>query len=176
MYLGFAAGWIGLWVIFGHPDPRLIAAVAAVALAVRLFVLFYEEAIRRADVAREIQSPVRRVSPQCSPLVAAVARQRTAAMSASGGLKPMLIRGAGLAARPEAAPSQIGSTRDDRGGASRQPALSEVEGSAVPTFTYSYQTWQAFSATMGWPALHPQAFWNSGMFCTTPSTRYLPGE
>ena len=43
MYAGFAAGWIGLWVIFGHPDPRLIAAVAAVALAVHLFVLFYEE-------------------------------------------------------------------------------------------------------------------------------------
>ena len=43
MYLGFAAGWIGLWVIFGHPHPRLIAAVAAVALAVHLFVLFYEE-------------------------------------------------------------------------------------------------------------------------------------
>src|ERR1700740_741163 len=31
MYVGFAAGWIGLWVIFGHPDPRAIAAVAAVA-------------------------------------------------------------------------------------------------------------------------------------------------
>src|ERR1700733_8665522 len=43
MYLGFAAGWIGLWVIFGHPNPRVIAAVAAVALAVHLFVLFYEE-------------------------------------------------------------------------------------------------------------------------------------
>ena len=43
MYLGFAAGWIGLWVVFGHADPRLIAAVAAVALGVHLFVLFYEE-------------------------------------------------------------------------------------------------------------------------------------
>jgi protein-S-isoprenylcysteine O-methyltransferase Ste14 len=43
MYVGFAAGWIGLWIIFGHPDPRLIAAVAAVALGVHLFVVFYEE-------------------------------------------------------------------------------------------------------------------------------------
>ncbi len=43
MYVGFAAGWIGLWVIFGHPDPRLIVAVAAVALGVHLFVVFYEE-------------------------------------------------------------------------------------------------------------------------------------
>ncbi len=43
MYLGFAAGWIGLWLIFGHPNPMLISAVAVVALGVNLFVLFYEE-------------------------------------------------------------------------------------------------------------------------------------
>jgi protein-S-isoprenylcysteine O-methyltransferase Ste14 len=43
MYVGFAAGWIGLWVIFGHANPRVIAAVAAVALGVHLFVVFYEE-------------------------------------------------------------------------------------------------------------------------------------
>ncbi len=43
MYVGFAAGWIGLWIIFGHPNPKLIAAVAAVALGVHLFVVFYEE-------------------------------------------------------------------------------------------------------------------------------------
>ena len=43
MYVGFAAGWIGLFVIFGRADPVLIAAVAAVALGVHLFVVFYEE-------------------------------------------------------------------------------------------------------------------------------------
>ena len=43
MYVGFAAGWIGLWIIFGPPDPGLIAALAAVALGVHLFVVFYEE-------------------------------------------------------------------------------------------------------------------------------------
>jgi len=43
MYVGFAAGWIGLWVIFGHPNPRVIAAVAAVALGIHLFVVLYEE-------------------------------------------------------------------------------------------------------------------------------------
>jgi protein-S-isoprenylcysteine O-methyltransferase Ste14 len=43
MYLGFAAGWTGLWVVFGHPNPALITAVCAVALGVHLFVLFYEE-------------------------------------------------------------------------------------------------------------------------------------
>ncbi len=43
MYVGFAAGWIGLWVIFGHPNPKVIAAVGAVAVAVHLFVILYEE-------------------------------------------------------------------------------------------------------------------------------------
>jgi protein-S-isoprenylcysteine O-methyltransferase Ste14 len=43
MYVGFAAGWIGLWVIFGHPNPVAIGTVAAVALGVHLFVVFYEE-------------------------------------------------------------------------------------------------------------------------------------
>jgi protein-S-isoprenylcysteine O-methyltransferase Ste14 len=43
MYEGFAVGWIGLWVIFGHANPVAIASVAAVALAIHLFVLFYEE-------------------------------------------------------------------------------------------------------------------------------------
>ena len=43
MYVGLAAGWIGLWIIFGHSNPRLIAAVAGVALAVHSFVAIYEE-------------------------------------------------------------------------------------------------------------------------------------
>jgi protein-S-isoprenylcysteine O-methyltransferase Ste14 len=43
MYVGFAAGWIGLWIVFGHANPVAIAIVAAVALGVHLFVLFYEE-------------------------------------------------------------------------------------------------------------------------------------
>jgi len=43
MYVGFAAGWIGLWIVFGHANPRVIVAVAAVAIGVHLFVLFYEE-------------------------------------------------------------------------------------------------------------------------------------
>ncbi|HVH50304.1 MAG TPA: isoprenylcysteine carboxylmethyltransferase family protein [Candidatus Bathyarchaeia archaeon] len=43
MYLGFAAGWIGLWVVFGHANLAAIVAVAAVAFGVHLFVMFYEE-------------------------------------------------------------------------------------------------------------------------------------
>ena len=40
MYLGFAVGWIGLWVVFGNANPVAIAAVAAVAVGVHLFVTF----------------------------------------------------------------------------------------------------------------------------------------
>jgi len=43
MYVGFAAGWIGLWIVFGHANAMPIVAVAGVALAVHLFVLLYEE-------------------------------------------------------------------------------------------------------------------------------------
>ncbi len=53
MYLGFAAGWIGLWVIFGHANSRVMAAVAAVALGVHLFVVFYEEPTLRGKFGAE---------------------------------------------------------------------------------------------------------------------------
>jgi protein-S-isoprenylcysteine O-methyltransferase Ste14 len=43
MYVGFAFGWIGLWIIFGHANPVAIGSVAAVALGIHLFVLLYEE-------------------------------------------------------------------------------------------------------------------------------------
>lgn len=47
MYVGFATGWIGLWIVFGHADPVAIATVAAVAAGLHLFVVFYEEPILR---------------------------------------------------------------------------------------------------------------------------------
>ena len=43
IYVCASVGWIGLWVVFGHANPVTIAAVAAVALGVHLFVVFYEE-------------------------------------------------------------------------------------------------------------------------------------
>jgi protein-S-isoprenylcysteine O-methyltransferase Ste14 len=43
MYLGFAVGWIGLWIVFGHAYPALIASVITVALGMHLFVMLYEE-------------------------------------------------------------------------------------------------------------------------------------
>lgn len=61
MYVGFAAGWIGLWVVFGHPNPLLIAAVAAVALGVHLFVVFYEEPTLRKKFGAEYEDYSRNV-------------------------------------------------------------------------------------------------------------------
>ncbi|HKD01487.1 MAG TPA: isoprenylcysteine carboxylmethyltransferase family protein [Terriglobales bacterium] len=61
MYLGFAAGWIGLWVVFGHPNPALIAAVAAVATGVHLFVLFYEEPTLRKKFGADYEEYCRNV-------------------------------------------------------------------------------------------------------------------
>lgn len=43
MYLGFAVGWIGLWIVFGHANAFAVAVVITIALGVHLFVVFYEE-------------------------------------------------------------------------------------------------------------------------------------
>ncbi len=43
MYIGFAAGWIGLWIVFGHANWEAIAVAGLVGLGVHLFVFFYEE-------------------------------------------------------------------------------------------------------------------------------------
>jgi protein-S-isoprenylcysteine O-methyltransferase Ste14 len=61
MYVGFAAGWIGLWIVFGHANPTLIAAVAAVALGVHLFVVFYEEPTLRHKFGTDYEHYCRNV-------------------------------------------------------------------------------------------------------------------
>jgi protein-S-isoprenylcysteine O-methyltransferase Ste14 len=61
MYLGFAVGWIGLWVVFGHPNPGVIATVAAVALGVHLFVVLYEEPTLRKKFGAEYEQYCRNV-------------------------------------------------------------------------------------------------------------------
>ena len=61
MYLGFAVGWIGLWVIFGHGKATVIAAVAAVALGVHLFVTFYEEPTLRKKFVEDYDEYCRNV-------------------------------------------------------------------------------------------------------------------
>jgi len=62
MYLGFACGWIGLWVVFGHARLSLIAAVVAVALGVHLFVVFYEEPTLRGKFGADYEQYCRNVS------------------------------------------------------------------------------------------------------------------
>jgi hypothetical protein len=38
-------------------------------------------------------------------------------------------------------------------------------------YAFSYHTRQAFWLTIGCGALHENAFWNSGEFCSVPLTR-----
>jgi protein-S-isoprenylcysteine O-methyltransferase Ste14 len=62
MYVGFAVGWIGLWIVFGHASLLAIAAVAAVALGVHLFVILYEEPTLRRKFGAEYEVYCRHVS------------------------------------------------------------------------------------------------------------------
>ena len=61
MYVGFATGWIGLWILFGHAELALISAVAAVALGVHLFVLLYEEPTLRKMFGQDYEEYCRNV-------------------------------------------------------------------------------------------------------------------
>jgi protein-S-isoprenylcysteine O-methyltransferase Ste14 len=61
MYAGFAAGWIGLWVVLGHANPAAIAAVAGIALVIHLFVVFYEEPTLRRKFGRDYEEYCRNV-------------------------------------------------------------------------------------------------------------------
>lgn len=61
MYVGFAAGWVGLWIVFGHANATLIAAVAALALGVHLFVMFYEEPTLRRKFGADYEEYCRNV-------------------------------------------------------------------------------------------------------------------
>jgi protein-S-isoprenylcysteine O-methyltransferase Ste14 len=61
MYLGFASGWIGLWIIFGHANLLLIAAVATLAFGIHLFVVFYEEPTLRGKFGAAYEEYCRNV-------------------------------------------------------------------------------------------------------------------
>ena len=61
MYVGFAAGWIGLWIVFGYASAAAIAAVTAVALGVHLFVVFYEEPTLRRKFGADYEAYCRNV-------------------------------------------------------------------------------------------------------------------
>ena len=61
MYLGFAVGWIGLWVVFGRASLTAIAWAVAAALAVHLFVVFYEEPTLRGKFGEDYREYCRHV-------------------------------------------------------------------------------------------------------------------
>jgi protein-S-isoprenylcysteine O-methyltransferase Ste14 len=70
MYVGFITGWLGLWIVFGHANLGLIAAVAALMLGIHLFVVFYEEPTLRGKFGKDYEEycrNVRRWLPRVSP-------------------------------------------------------------------------------------------------------------
>jgi len=70
MYVGFITGWLGLWIVFGHANLGLIAAVAALLLGIHLFVVFYEEPTLRGKFGHDYEeycSHVRRWWHRFSP-------------------------------------------------------------------------------------------------------------
>lgn len=61
IYIGGAAGWIGLWVVFGQVHPATIAVVAVVAIGVHLFVVLYEEPTLRRKFGAKYEEYCRNV-------------------------------------------------------------------------------------------------------------------
>ena len=61
MYLGFFAGWIGLWVVFGRANLFASAVAAAVVLGTVLFVRLYEEPTLRKMFGAEYEDYCRNV-------------------------------------------------------------------------------------------------------------------
>jgi len=61
MYVGFAVGWIGLWIVFGHAALTAIAWAVAAALGIHLFVVFYEEPTLRRKFDGDYETYCRNV-------------------------------------------------------------------------------------------------------------------
>lgn len=61
MYVGFGAGWIGLWIVFGRTSLALTAAAAAAALGIHLFVMLYEEPTLRNKFGADYEAYCRNV-------------------------------------------------------------------------------------------------------------------
>jgi protein-S-isoprenylcysteine O-methyltransferase Ste14 len=61
IYVGGAAGWIGLWIVFGPASLAGIVTAAAAILGVHLFVVFYEEPTLRRKFGGEYEEYCRNV-------------------------------------------------------------------------------------------------------------------
>ena len=61
MYLGFYAGWAGLWVIFGRANVAAIVWACAILAAVALFVMLYEQPTLRRKFGADYEEYCRNV-------------------------------------------------------------------------------------------------------------------
>ena len=68
MYVGFIAGWLGLWVVFGRASLTSITVAAVAILGVALFVRLYEEPTLRRMFGADYEE-YRRNVPRWIPRV-----------------------------------------------------------------------------------------------------------
>ncbi len=61
IYVGGAAGWIGLWIVFGRVSSVSITIALAAVVGVHLFVVFYEEPTLRRKFGAEYEEYCRNV-------------------------------------------------------------------------------------------------------------------
>jgi protein-S-isoprenylcysteine O-methyltransferase Ste14 len=61
MYVGFFAGWVGLWVVFGRASWVALEVAAAAVVGVALFVLLYEEPTLRRMFGADYEEYCRNV-------------------------------------------------------------------------------------------------------------------
>ena len=61
MYVGFFAGWIGLWVVLGRASRAALLVVLVATVAVVLFVKFYEEPTLRKMFGADYEEYCRNV-------------------------------------------------------------------------------------------------------------------
>lgn len=61
IYVGGAAGWVGLWIVFGHVSLRGVGVAVVAVLCVHLFVVFYEEPTLRKKFGAEYEEYCRKV-------------------------------------------------------------------------------------------------------------------
>src|SRR5271169_19050 len=70
MYVGFIAGWVGLWVIFGRASRTALIVALVAVVGVALFVKFYEEPTLRGKFGADYEEYCRNV-PRWIPRVSA---------------------------------------------------------------------------------------------------------
>ena len=61
MYIGFGAGWVGLWIVFGRVTAAAVVVPLVAGTAATLFVLFYEEPTLRRMFGAEYEAYSRHV-------------------------------------------------------------------------------------------------------------------